>query len=598
MDQETEGRVVAIRPESPHESPPRYPAETEIERPGFAVHDDWFSTGGRQQPPGLYWHDWGRGEDPEPVDTWIAAPVRALALTSDEDGRSAGLLLRFRDHFGQWREWSMPLHLLKGSGDELRGELLDMGFRFNVRQARRFSEWLMQQHPRERLIAATRTGWHPTGDGRCFVLPSGTIGSDEVRHQSEHPGVDDFRQAGTLDGWRETVAQPCRGNPVLLLSVSAALAGPLLKVAELRDAGGNGLHLVGDSSQGKTTALQAAASVWGGPGFVRTWRATANGLEAAAAALNDTALILDEISECDSREVGAIVYALANGNGKQRARREGGSRQAARWRVVALSTGERSLSAHMAEGGGRIKAGQSVRLLDVPATRREHGAFDQLHGHAHGGALADAIKQAAEAHYGHAGTAFVRYLLDCDHDLPGLLKDTREVGGFDASEGLERRAAGVFALVGLAGELASEAGITGWAEGEALDAATAAFDWWRAAKGTGRTEQQQILDAVADFLARHGDARFSPINGEPRPVQNRAGYWRDDPEGRVYLLHSAALQEAAAGFDTVRALDALESAGWLAEREGRARSVRVRPQGQPLRRFYAVRPVEDGDGSA
>ncbi|MBK5944869.1 DUF927 domain-containing protein [Halorhodospira halophila] len=597
-DRTKKAHVVDMRSKGPHQAPPRNPNEPKIKRPGFEVHDDGFWIAGQRQKPGLYWHDWGRGNEPEPVDTWIAAPVRALALTSSEDGHSAGLLLRFRDHFGRWREWSMPLHLLRGSGDELRGQLLGMGFRCNVHQGKRLSEWLMQQHPRKRLIAATRTGWHPAGDGRCFVLPSRTIGSDEVRHQSEHPGVDDFRQAGTLEGWRDTVAAPCRGNPVLLLAVCAAFAGPLLKPAELRESGGHGLHLVGDSSQGKTTALQAAASVWGGPGFVRTWRATANGMEATAAALNDSALILDEISECDPREIGAMVYAIANGQGKQRARREGDSRQAARWRVMALSTGERSLSAHMAEGGNRIKAGQSVRLLDVPATRRSHGAFDQLHGHPHGGALADAIKQAADANYGHAGPAFIRYLLDCDHDLPGLLKDTRERGGFDASEGLERRAAGVFALVALAGELATEAGITGWAKDEALDAATAAFDWWRAAKGTGQTEQQQILDAVRDFLARHGDARFSSINGDHCPVPNRAGYWRDDPGGRVYLLHRAALKEAGAGFDTIRILEALEAAGWIVEREKRNRRVRLRVHGQAAQTFYAVRPVDGGDDGA
>lgn len=556
------------------------------------MHDDWFSISGKQHPPGLYWHDWGRGDDPEPVDTWIAAPIHALAITGDEDGRSAGLLLRFRDHFGKWREWSMPLHLLKGSGDELRGELLDMGLRINVRQKGRLTEWLMFQHPREQLIAATRTGWHETDGGRCFVLPGNTIGSDAVRHQSEHPGVDDFRQSGTLDGWREQVARCCRGNPVLLLTVSAAFAGPLLKTAALRDAGGHGIHLVGDSSRGKTSALQAAASVWGGPGFVRTWRATGNGLEAAAAALNDTCLILDEISECDPREIGGVVYALANGHGKQRARREGGSRQAARWRVIALSTGERTLSAHMSEGGARVKAGQQARLLDLPATERAHGAFDELHGHADGRAFADTLKQAAELHYGHAGPAFVRYLLECGHDLPDLYAQARQAGRFDAGDELAGRAAGVFALVGLAGELATEAGLTGWSGGEALEAAEEAFSWWKARKGEGRTEQQQILAGVRDFIERHGDARFSSMTGEPRSVPNRAGYWRDDPDGRVYLFHATALQEAAPGFEAARILDALEAAGWIAEREERSRSTRVRIHGQQPRRYYAVRPTE------
>jgi len=63
---------------------------------------------------------------------------------------------------------------------------------------------------------------------------------------------------------------------------------------------GGGLHLLGRSSTGKTTALRLAASVWGRgetPGFVRAWRATTNGLEGAAAGATDTVLILHELGQ-------------------------------------------------------------------------------------------------------------------------------------------------------------------------------------------------------------------------------------------------------------------------------------------------------------
>src|SRR5690606_40758644 len=111
-------------------------------------------------------------------------------------------------------------------------------------------------------------------------------------------------------------------------------------------------------------------SVWGGPDFIRTWRATSNGLEGIAAALSDTALVLDEIGEADGREIGATVYALGNGTGKARASRNGTARRPYRWRIAILSSGERSLAAHMSEAGHRPKAGQSVRLLDIPAKRQ------------------------------------------------------------------------------------------------------------------------------------------------------------------------------------------------------------------------------------
>ncbi|MFZ3328928.1 MAG: DUF927 domain-containing protein [Methylocella sp.] len=52
---------------------------------------------------------------------------------------------------------------------------------------------------------------------------------------------------------------------------------------------GGGINIFGQSSKGKTTILQAAASVWGrgaSPGYVQAWRATANGLEGLGACLS------------------------------------------------------------------------------------------------------------------------------------------------------------------------------------------------------------------------------------------------------------------------------------------------------------------------
>jgi hypothetical protein len=59
-----------------------------------------------------------------------------------------------------------------------------------------------------------------------------------------------------------------------VFAICCALTGPLLK---LLGGEGGGFHFRGGSSIGKSTALNIAASVWGGggvSGFSRTWRAT------------------------------------------------------------------------------------------------------------------------------------------------------------------------------------------------------------------------------------------------------------------------------------------------------------------------------------
>jgi putative DNA primase/helicase len=65
------------------------------------------------------------------------------------------------------------------------------------------------------------------------------------------------------------------------------------------NAEGGDIHFVGDSSTGKTTAIEAACSTWGGANYRRSWHTTANGMEGAAALFNDGLLAFDEISECD-----------------------------------------------------------------------------------------------------------------------------------------------------------------------------------------------------------------------------------------------------------------------------------------------------------
>ena len=230
-----------------------------------------------------------------------------------------------------------------------------------------------------------------------------------------------------------------------------------------------------------------------------------------------------------------------------------------------LSSGEKGLATHMAEGGKRAKAGQEARLLDVPATGCTHGAFDELHRHKDGRAFADAIKQATAKHYGHAGPAFVGRLIQDDRDLPAVYGEFLDLPDLQGSDGVESRAAGTLALVALAGELATEYGLTGGEETEALAAAVDAFNAWRAARGSGSTETRQILEAVRDFLDTQGDCRFSDMDATDnhRATPNRAGYWRETTEGRVYLFNGPALREACPGYDMRRILDALEEAGAL-----------------------------------
>jgi putative DNA primase/helicase len=69
----------------------------------------------------------------------------------------------------------------------------------------------------------------------------------------------------------------------------------------------------------------------------------------------------------------------------------------------------------------------------------------------------------------------------------------------------------VFALAALAGELASEAGITQWEKTEAFEAAFYVFRRWQEARDGSYlgTEHREILRALRDFIERFGESQFS-----------------------------------------------------------------------------------------
>lgn len=405
----------------------------------------------------------------------------------------------------------------------------------------------------------------------------------------------DFTQKGTVDDWKQQVSILCIDNPILILAVSTAFVGPLLKLVKHQENGGGGIHLTGDSSRGKTTALQIASSVWGSHEFLRTWRATANGLESIAAARNDTLLTLDECGESDPKEIGAIIYALANGLGKQRANKNGGMRQSAHWRVMVLSSGEASISTHMLESNKRTRAGQLVRLLDVPATDYQYGAFNNLHGRADGRFFSDELKQKTNQYYGSVGIKFIQCLIEDDSDLSEQFANIRQHTSFSAKDGVEIRAAGWFALIGFAGELATKYSLTGWADGDSTKAAICAFQSWRLYRGEGQTEDKQILQSISRFIQKYTDSRFSKFDThqyEDPLIRERAGWYRDSEKGREYLFYSLALQDACPGFCTRRITDALERNGWITEHDVDKRSKKIRVNGH-LTPFYCIRPTDE-----
>ncbi len=483
----------------------------------------------------------------------------------------------------------MPMHMLKGSGEELRGELLNQGFIFNPKKRNDLMNYIMEELPKRRVIAATKVGWD---SDNTFVLPNQVIGGKDVVFQSEIPGENEFKTKGSLEGWQKNIGKLSHGNIPCMISICMALAGPLLKKVNRKQ--GGGIHWVGDSSSGKSTVVEIAASIWGSSDIIQSWNATSNGLEGVLAMRNDICLFLDEIDEASPQEVGKIVYMITNGHGKRRAGRTGNARDIQRWRTMTISTGERTLSSIMNDIGKQPNSGQLVRLLNIPAGF-DHGVFSNLHGFPDGRSLADHFKALCEQDYGHIGPAFIHFLIKEKRDLPGALSGLVEAfckeGIFSK---LESRAAGTLLVGAMAGELAIEYGLLPWSKGDALSAMKVAFNKWREAQGSRQSEHTCIVENISSFIVKQ-DIRFSLYRDgkDISTVNNRAGWYEEKNGERVYMFLPEALEEAAGKFDRNRVVRAVREAGWLVDHDDGRYTKRTRtPMGS--KGLYYIR-VRDQD---
>jgi len=557
------------------------------ERPRFIVFDNWHEENGDKYRAGVwYFGKKGLKEETISIEQWICSPLHIDAITLDSQYNNYGRLLRFRNTSKRWRKWAMPMEMLRGSGEELRGELLSMGVEIDFASRTLLTQYLQNRHPSKFIFCALQVGWC---DG-SFVLPDIVIGekASEVIFQSGERDNNEYTCAGTLEGWKINIAARAKNNPMLIIAISIAFSAPLL---EKCNAENGGFHFQGNSATGKTGLTEGACSVWGGENYKRSWRSTANGMEGVAAMFNDSLLALDEISECDAREVGAIVYSLGNGRGKQRASRTGNARGVKRWRCFVISNGERSIETTMSEGGHRIKAGQLVRLPSVPVARN-YGVWDDLHNMESGAAFTDAIKLAAKQHHGHAGREFLEKLTRDKRDFCSTLERIKALPKFSMpeSDGQFKRVAGRFALVAMAGELATEYGLTGWEVGKAVEAAAIGLNAWRSTlSSSGNAEKHQVIERMTAFIEKHGDSRFSDAdNPSDMPVRDRAGWWRDSEDGRTYLFTAAGMREALKGMEFKDALDELQRLGVLPPSDAsgeRAKALRI--SGRQLR-LYVV----------
>ena len=162
------------------------------------------------------------------------------------------------------------------------------------------------------------------------------------------------------------------------LSVALAIGGSALFVGYLHDEidlPNIVVHLSGDSSIGKSTAMMLAISIFGGfkigkkTSLFGSWNATDN---AILEMLNDNygvAVGLDEAGMSKDKQFAPYIYRIAHGADKQRLDYEKGNKPIRGWHTTILSTGEIPLADVTDKASG-----QKVRLISLDSIQWTNSA--------------------------------------------------------------------------------------------------------------------------------------------------------------------------------------------------------------------------------
>jgi uncharacterized protein (DUF927 family) len=298
-------------------------------------------------------------------------------------------------------------------------ELANHGLPVNSRNAGKMIEYLAAfEHFNMQLIPKTFVakgfGFKSVEGNRVFVLEKmvgkkAGYGSKEVSVEfSPEPGFERFVRAskpeGTYVKWRECV-EPALKYPYAAFAFYGSFAAPLLRMLK---APNFIIDFWGNTSVGKTTVLELAASVWGNPhkeagGLVFGWDSTKVFLERIANFFCDLPIFPDDSQTVDDRTMSSMLYQIANGVGKGRGSTVG-IRHNPTWHTVCFSTGERPLIECTTFAGARAR---TIGLYGSP--------FPNV-----GGDFINDLKTGLRENYGHAGAKFIESILSIwDMGQPG-----------------------------------------------------------------------------------------------------------------------------------------------------------------------------------
>lgn len=478
------------------------------------------------------------------------------------------------------------------------------------------NEYLNNFKPEFEAVGVDMVGWQ--GDNDAYMLPfvddprncyrTSSENHAEYILQQKSRAVRVLKKKGTLEEWKRTVGEVCRGNHLHTFAILVSLAAPILKL--LGEEGGF-FHYVGNTSIGKSTILQVAKSVWGFKDL-GSFRTTDNSLESICKNSNDGALFSDEMGEVDADILFKSIYMVGNGTTKSRADTNGNAKEASHFIVLAQSTGEIGLEAKLAEKKLQAKGGQLIRMIELDADRGKGlNTFDVLNINPDtsikfedGKAQAEYLKTHAQQNYGVVIDEFMKKLVkDIEAYKKGFKQFKMEwLENLKVTKGNPEidRIAGRFSIMYIVGAVASFMKVIPHTKSEVKECVDNMFNNWLIRRGGDDSyELKVIINDLYKLCVENQYSRFQnahPIEDERENLpKDKAGYWKmeKDEDGNWFLsefwIHTQVFErDILKGRDKKVFYPLLVQSGYIEKgKDGQTASKR-RPKNGISERFIVV----------
>ena len=276
------------------------------------------------------------------------------------------------------------------------------------------------------------------------------------------------------------------------------------------------IHLHGDTSKGKTTALKVVASIYGKPeegkALIR-WHGTFNGMMRRAEILKSIPLIIDDMSGDAKKHYSDLIYTVEGGVSKLKASKEDpmNTVKMRTWRLGLFTSGEPPLLSESALGG------EAVRVWEFAGSPFGE---DQPE-------LIRTIEQTIAHNYGVGVRAFIPQLIKSrdmlEKELSGYRGAAWVAGDANGYTPVERRMLKSLNAIFAVGVIANKLFNLGWDVAEDM---AAIFELIR------KPVQEKIrtVDNISEFLRGYVDSHpvefpaIEPLPGGGNTVKYKGGH--------------------------------------------------------------------------